>query len=418
MTRGRPIRRNDLFLPNIVATRGREMYGTLQATGWTRHDTRFRSKTGRLWTKAIRVGYANWYIPPTSGEMGNQNAITLSAGLETIGVLDAPYGQGSPTITLPHTFSGVLNPNLIGNAPVVWSDMLAVDLPPGSLLYHRTSVLVAANEYIPYSHDVSGNNEGSIVSSGASQAYATGALDTAGSSPTSGGKGYGPYAIAGVTVGWEPSAILCGDSITEGSADGSTGDGQGNFGLFERGLWDVDGYPVPFVNLSRSGEWAPGNQMTVGGRIASAFRRQLWDEVTDIIVALGTNDISLGRPLAAIQSDLGDIYAAAKRRGLRVTASKILPRVTGTYSTVEGQTPVAGFEVGGIRDQVNAWIDTQIGTLVDYVIDPNAYLESPSAPGRWVPDVTSDGVHPNSSGCALGAPAVTAVAGQWLERGW
>ena len=79
------------------------------------------------------------------------------------------------------------------------------------------------------------------------------------------------------------------------------------------------------------------------------------------------------------------------------------------------QTPVAGFEVGGIADQINTWIRSQAGgPLLDKVIDHRVFLEDANS-GVWVNNgtvnyATDDGIHMTPTGHILAQPAVTAWA--------
>ncbi len=83
---------------------------------------------------------------------------------------------------------------------------------------------------------------------------------------------------------------------------------------------------------------------------------------------------------------------------------------------VNSQTPVnAAFQPGGLRDQLNVWISTQVGQgLLDDYIDPNPYVEDPAKPGCWLPSVVlaTDLVHPAAAGHQAAAIAVQA----WARR--
>lgn len=88
----------------------------------------------------------------------------------------------------------------------------------------------------------------------------------------------------------------------------------------------------------------------------------------------------------------------------------------GGWTSAADQTPVSGFTVGGVRDQFNTWLFTQVGLgLLDAVIDVNPYVEDQSNHGAWITTgainyPTVDGVHPSSAVHILAAQAVNAWA--------
>lgn len=83
--------------------------------------------------------------------------------------------------------------------------------------------------------------------------------------------------------------------------------------------------------------------------------------------------------------------------------------VSSTY-----QRPVDGFEPGGLlRDAINTWIISQVGTTLDGYFDPNPYIEEGTT-GKFRTDGgvarTADGLHPNATGAGeAGAGIAVAV---------
>lgn len=95
-----------------------------------------------------------------------------------------------------------------------------------------------------------------------------------------------------------------------------------------------------------------------------------------------------------------------------------LTLVFGSFYNPGSMTVNAGFEVGGKRDQLNAWFKTQVGNgILDAVIDTSTNcLEDPANPSYYLTDgvtldkYTIDGVHPEPAGHLLGVPIINAWA--------
>ncbi len=285
------------------------------------------------------------------------------------------------------------------------TDYAGYDYAAGSYVFVRLSCNVSAvNQFLPYADKASATGDNVYFSAAStSQVGGTGAmsLPSGGASRTDGPS---VNAILGVPAAPMASVILLGDSIFDGTGD--TGDGNGNWGFGTRGLWSVNNYPVPWAKQTVSGDLLVKNYSTAASR-----KRALWPYATHLLCNLGWNDINTGATLANLQTYLTDIWRAAKRtvgpygKPLNVTHCLIGPGNTSTdaFATAANQTHRTGFAPGSIRDQLNAWILSQVGQgLLDAAINPNTAWEDAANAGKWVTTgaanyATSDGIHPSAA---------------------
>lgn len=229
---------------------------------------------------------------------------------------------------------------------------------------------------------------------------------------------WGPQFICGTPD--DPSvqsAITFSDSIgSHGSVD-TTGDIFGNTGLYLQAI----GSRLGVANLGVSGE------SMAGWLLNSAKQLGLLDGLVTLgvkidfgIVALGTNDF-LEASVASLENTvagrLGSIATLLKAHGVnKVIATTVLPCVTGTYTTLGGQTPVTvggntlNYQSGGRVEVYNDGLcnGTLMPANVDGLIDAADVLAAP-APDRHRFRVdsqftlqfstgvahTNDGIHPN-----------------------
>jgi lysophospholipase L1-like esterase len=393
--------------PSIIAGKG-DLYNALGGgasdSNFTNADGRIAARNGRASASNIRLVFGNFYAG-ASVDTDGPNPITVSAAIELGGT------------TVPVSFNGSLSVVINGRSGIVVSDPVGVTLAPGQLFAVRSNVVVSTGQQFPVGYtNASGSllagesniGENQIRNTTASVVYNTGAI-TGTTVP-----GYGPLAILGETDAPAASVAIFGDSIADGSGDSAVSNlllGQG-LGFAARGLRLADDTLLPFVNLSRGGQsmdWsATLNGLDIHRRLS------LLNYATHVLFAIGTNDVVGAPTLTALQDRYTRLWGFAKKRGKYTAQSLIMPRVSGTYATPAGQTPLTGFGVGGLRDQINAWIKAQVGQgLLDAVIDPNPYVEDPANPGKWATDagaLTADGVHPNAAGHHRARQAVQAWA--------
>jgi lysophospholipase L1-like esterase len=387
-----------IIRPVVIANRTQEMTAKQGAgvNNYTRDEGRLKVQMPRSAVQSVQLLFGNYYV--TDQEMTDTSPITVTASVEL---------PTSP-VTLPYavTFNGkksiVLDPG-----EYILSDPVPIQVAADGFFWVRSGITVSAGGNTwpcTYSTRLTGENFRQSLDV-SSQVYNTGALSAVGG----GSVGFGPIAVIGTpedtaTGRTLVSVIGVGDSIMRGSGDSSP-DAYGNTGM-ARGCADVSGHHVPFLTMARDSDRAQYNQVT-------AYRKRApWRYGTHLLCNLGTNDLAGGRTLAELQADITAIWTDAKRVGLKVYQCNLLPRVTGTFSTAAGQTPIAGFESGGLRDQFNAWLLTQVGTYLEGVIDVASAVEDPSNHGKWAANLTADGIHPVSSAYVLIGNALRpAVAG-------
>jgi hypothetical protein len=372
----------------VVATRGTvhtDIAGGGAPNNYTLLEGRIRCKTG-VACRDLRLVFSNFYAGQAAGELENNNDITVRAAIE----LWTPQ----PFITHKVFFNGASSIAIAAGASHVLSDPVGIDLPPNTEFFVRVAVNVASGGNWPrYRVSTSASGEAFVAStSGTSQVYGNGVLTTpaGGAADTTGG--YYPSAILGIT---DPRAnakslIIVGDSIADGSND--------SFTLIDRGhipkaAANVDGNQIPWVRIARSAERANLGYLDKGIR-----RRAYFQYASHAVFHIGTNDIFAGLTYSQTTFYMSSLFTAARRAGVsRIGACSILPRVSGTFTTVAGQTPLAGFESGGIRDQVNNWLAAGADGLIDQYINLNPYVEAAGDHTRFLAGATTDGVHPEDA---------------------
>ena len=389
--------------PQIVANRGvlpsTPLVGTYVMT-----ESRLTVRTGSQPCTNVQLALVGFSVDSGGvlGEVAIPNDITWNLAVEKV----------SPSKAVRASLNGAIDIVIKGGSGVTLTDPVGLDFAANEDFKVQCGQLVAdtAKTYIA-SYNLPG-----LADYYRATALTTTQVGTASTwSATSRGANQNVAAspiIVGRPLENYPSVIFLGDSIMA-SRDDLVGDAYGNHG-YARGLWTagVGGTSMPYANLARSGERA-----SVMANANHTFRSALLQYCSHVICNWGTNDIQQARTFAQVTADLTTSWAAIKRRGVKVYQCLILPRTTSSdsWATAANQTVVSGFGVGGVRDQVNAWILTQVGVLIDGVINGNTVAEDPAAPSKWVSTgatfyATSDGIHPTDAMMALVAPLVTTVA--------
>lgn len=389
----------------IVATRGILPGAVLQGGGvpnYTLGETKMPIKMGSQRVADIRIAFAGFYIlSGASGETANPVDMIVEGAIEKV----------SPSYAVQGSTIAGFNITVKSGISHALTDPIGINTAANETVYLQMSTYVNSTETWPASQ-LSGTNSIQYVSTLAASSSQVG---TAGAwSGTSRTSNYtaGPVAILGVPEKPFPSVAVIGDSIADGSGEGGAGDNNGNYGWICRGFWNVgaDNVAIPYTRLTMAGD--AGSNFLNG---KSKGREALLQYCSHVVNHLGSNDV-VGANLEINKTRMTAVWTAAKSRGKKVYQGLIMPRTTGTYTSPGGQTPVAGFEPGGVRDQLNAWIITQVGQgLLDGYIDPNPFVEDQNNRGRWKSEngaLTSDGVHPNTAGHIAGSQASKAWAGK------
>lgn len=377
--------------------------GTASSRSDIRQDSRCKVFIGASGASEIKVAYTGVWQQAGVGETPLGNDYTAQAALETEAPQSVAYNDflfsGNTTATVP-------------NDGVLMSDTLSLSVTAGQKIYIRQGFTISSSSLflpscaLPWASG--GGDFQSVNPEVAGQVQSTGAMTNPGSGITS-VAGTLPFAVLGKTSSPQVSIGILGDSIADGQGDQLSASTSGALGYIERGLDGVAGFTLPWVNWAVS-----SNRLQFDTSVTGAKKRDFFPYITHLIVALGTNDIGNGRSLAQMQADLTDIANNAKSINnpygdrLKVGACVVSPRTTSTdsWATTANQTPVSGWESGGLRDQWNAWLLTQVGTLLDFVIDTRVSTDDPTEPEKWAVNgvanyATNDGLHQRGAMHAL-----------------
>ncbi len=390
----------------LVAHRGILPGAVLQGGGannYTLGETLMLCKVGRKRVSDVRLAFAGFYVQSgANGEAVNPYDI----------IVRGAFQQTTPSIAPRTPFNGSFDITIKKGVSHIITDPLGLNFAAGESIKVQMSTYVNSTETWPASQ-LSQSESVQYVSTLADSSSQVGT--TSAWSGTSRASNYtaGPVAILGVPEEPFPSVAVLGDSIADGSGESGAGDGFGNYGWVCRGLYNVgvDNDAIPYTRLTMAGDAALTYYNGGGYR-----RLALLQYASDVINQLGSNDV-VGQDLAACKERLTFIWTAARARGKRVFQCLVMPRTTGAYHSAATQKPVAGFERGGVRDQLNDWIRSQVGKgLLDDIIDPNPYVQDPDYPDRWRSSegaLTADGVHCNTPGHLAASQASRKYAGTY-----
>lgn len=396
------------FLPQIFCNRNQipsgPRPGTTSGRADIRYEKRFICKTGAAAISSIQALHPAFSMNNPAGEVVLGNASYFEAALE---------------ITSPSTFQSFYSKNwgtiipVTDGMPYISSDaIINFTLPANSTFYIRyaESTEFAAQSVMVGSCGQATGDASIYSPSSVSQIAATGNLTT----PSGGtGANYNTSVFIGIPSSPLAAVGFIGDSIPAGTGDTSDLT-TGALGFIQRGLDSVAGNIIPSLGMAE-GSW----QYAYTTINKSPRIRAFWPFVTHILIELGTNDIVAAATLNQLQTYLTNMVTAARAtmspygKPLKIAVNTLFPRTSSTdsWATAANQTPLTGFELGGIRDQYNTWIKTQVGVLIDAVVDVNPYIEDPIAPSKWLTNgspnyPTIDGVHPTSAFHILAATAV------------
>lgn len=387
----------------VVASRGHTLgdqpNGGAGSSNYTRSETRRLHRAGPSAITNLQFVYGNYAILAAGGgETANPNDLTIESALET---------TVSPVQSYRMSFHGANTELLTAGAAAVATDLLGLTLPASGTFYSRTGLTVPAGQVWPEGY-LRGNTAETAVEStnAASQIMNIGALSATGG--VIGAGGFYPLTILGEPVTPFPAVLVYGDSLLNGLGD--TGfDNDNNQGSALRALAALN---LPFIAQTRNSDNARYALPT------NSFRkRSLWRYCTHIICDFATNDIRAGQTLAQIQANLLTIWGEARAYGLRVYQVLIYPRTTSTdsWATAANQGYQAGFEPGGIREQLNAWIRAKaLDGTIDGIIDPLPYVADPGDTTKYVTTgvasaTTTDGIHPTTAVTLAAMAAYTPV---------
>ena len=182
------------------------------------------------------------------------------------------------------------------------------------------------------------------------------------------------------------SVVAFGDSITDGTC--STFDGHDRW---------LDWLAVRLASLDGTAAKAVVNEGLSSNTITTTRtnsgverldRDVLSHEgITDVILFMGTNDISRGVSRTQVIAGMQDIVNRVRAEGLRIFGATILPRPdTGSWSAAKTQ----------VRNEVNQWIKT--GGAFDGVFDFDKAVRDPAHVNLLYPPYNCDDIHPSPLG--------------------
>ncbi|HEV6968907.1 GDSL-type esterase/lipase family protein, partial [Roseateles sp.] len=156
----------------------------------------------------------------------------------------------------------------------------------------------------------------------------------------------------------------------------------------------------------------------LGPRLLARFDRDALSRsgVTHVVLLAGVNDLGIShrqRPttaesraalVAALERGLGDLAAQARRRGVCLFVSTVMPYAGSGYYQ-------PGPENEADRQALNDWIRRSAG--FDAVLDFDALARDPARPSYLRHELDNDGLHPSLAGYQAMADAFPV---EWLDR--
>lgn len=281
---------------------------------------------------------------------------------------------------------------------IVYTDPLMVTVETGDTAYHRTFVRTAiAAQSVPPAW--AGSYTGMWWSEGD---------QTMAASPATSNtfiNHYGPLALLAMSVDVsEPCVAFIGDSIGAGQGDNAADHAQSDNTNVGPGYLKRAAYVAGTPHLQLSVPGAKVADIVEDG--FGATRLAMVYGCTHAVISLGSNDLASGDSAATVIANTETLIGWVRDRGAQqVAVNTILPRTTGTFATLGGQT-LPGWEAN--RLTVNAAIRNNTGLIHDVVLDGAAAVESDAEPGKWEPTpLTADGSHPNEAGYEAMAAAIS-----------
>lgn len=366
----------------------------------------------------LKLNFYNWRSDP-SGFILNTNGFTVEeASIEVDGGSYAPVrfaGGRTRTVTAGESFvtSDAVTPSALG---------LGANIPDGTGFWLRLheSFTTAGHQYpqgIPY-EGASGQAFPNSVGFAYDPAVnvTTGAIDGTGALSLGSG-GFSAVSrpifpvIQGKFVSGSPTVpVVVGDSIAQNVGDTLEGDKLGIGGFVQRAMMNAtfNGSFRAGINMASSGTT---HAMWTGSN--NALAKAYWALCNGAVDNYGTNAFAAGAALATVQSDSQTLWTAMRAAGLStILRMGLMPRTNSTdnYQTAGvNQTGVnSAFNSGGLVQQYNTWLSTQIsGSAVTAVLPLNSVRDGTNTED-WVVNgvafyATADGVHPSAAGHALAA---------------
>ena len=368
----------------------------------------------------IKVGYVNWRLD-SSTIISGANSIFIGASML------APFTGPAQK----YTFNGN-DFLLVKRGGLVISDQeMYMDLEPNEQILIRSGAQTtdAAHTIVggglngSLSFDLSRSHTDLIApadeaSDCSGRVHNNGSMG-GGYSPTDGINSLFPFTpalVLGYSERPQPAVFLIGDSNAYGTKDAANGDGQGCIGYIERGFRASASGVTPLLPWVRPGMTLSIYTSTTTGQL---FYPLIY--ATHFLQQLSGNSIGGGLTLAQMKAATVIAWKAAKSRGVKTIQLSSLPRVNAANDAV-----IDGWEVGGLRDQYNAWAQSVVGQKInattgdldaagdvylDIYWDVLDVLQDPATnlflSGAYV---DADGIHLSPTGASVAAIRIASLA--------
>ncbi len=223
-----------------------------------------------------------------------------------------------------------------------------------------------------------------------SAADAGGAWTFTGTAVASRTSGYRPV-LLGRPLLDGPSFIGIGDSIMEQAADGASAGRHGR-GFFQRAMRDAADIAVyPGINLAKT-----GIGVRTGYNMCNAmmrYARYAVDQAcTNDIGQNGTGDTT------ALKTKCVNAWAEMRASGIeKIIRTTLIPRTTGPWADVAGQTINAGWGPAGKGQEMNDWFSARrTDGTIEHLCEMNGIRGGAVGDDFWkfIPNGTADGTHP------------------------
>jgi len=254
------------------------------------------------------------------------------------------------------------------------SDSVAVQIPDGAAFWVRTFATQAGSGFSLYQSPINtaGGSAAEVAASGLTDKTMSGTIADGG-----GNLAYGPTALIGMTN--RSSVLILGASNTQGVGD--TFDASGFIGLAERSI----GPRMAFVKSARGGDKA------LDLVNAHASRAALAAYCTDVVLQLGTNDLSGGASAATLAGLIDTIVGYFPGIPTYICTVPPMSSSTDGWATTANQTATNNVERSAFNNAVRA--ETVSAASAGF-FDISMPLEPSLNAGIWkAPGFTADGSH-------------------------
>ena len=351
-----------------------EGYSGLTPATYTSIESRHSFFTGRYTVENPQFIYPNWGVD--GGDKNGPDTVTVQAGYETL----------TPSATTAIQFAGSNSASLNGGSQVT-SDPLSLTLSANTEFKVRSRAEFTLGDQVYYGFF---DDEASRFRTDATnQVHSTGALT--GGSPDNYRGGYGPLAAIGTLPVGALSIAILDDSRGQGVSE--TFDTEENHSYITKGLWDITGGGIPYVNYSRSSESLSGMLGETGAK-----RLAMLQYHNVAIIGFGTNDLGGSPTLQQMKDNYLELWANVRAKGIgHIAQLKILPRTTSETDMTPFNT---NFASGGMWTQLNDWFDEKAANgEINSVIDVLSTIQDPVNLHQWdlsglpTNNPTADGDH-------------------------